>query len=208
MSAPVTPADTSFIQAAEGAYESQPNFANQVNTADADFKLQTRLNGSGGESTDVRTYTVCTTGYIPCKAGDVIRVRCTSGTFESGAGSIWPIAVQYNSSKASTGAVTYKATSGTSYDATFDSDGKGFTITITNNSVAYIRIVGNGGTDGFIVTKNQEITYKQVWVGTPMQFGSEVKQNAENLFIQAPNGTLYTLSVDNSGNLSTKAFSQ
>lgn len=41
-----------------------------------------------------------------------------------------------------------------------------------------------------------------------MQFGSEVKQNAENLFIQAPNGTLYTLSVDNSGNLSTKAFSQ
>jgi hypothetical protein len=208
VSAPVTPADTSFIQAAEGAYESQPNFANQVNTADADFKLQTRLNGSGGESTDVRTYTVCTTGYIPCKAGDVIRVRCTSGTFESGAGSIWPIAVQYNSSKASTGAVTYKATSGTSYDATFDSDGKGFTITITNNSVAYIRIVGNGGTDGFIVTKNQEITYKQVWVGTPMQFGSEVKQNAENLFIQAPNGTLYTLSVDNSGNLSTKAFSQ
>ena len=68
--------------------------------------------------------------------------------------------------------------------------------------------MGNGGTDGFIVTKNQEITYKQVWVGTPMQFGDEVKQNAENLFIQAPNGTLYTLSVDNSGNLSTKAFSQ
>ena len=208
VSAPVTPADTSFIQAAEGEYQSQPNFTNQVNTADADFKLQTRLNGSGGESTDVRTYTVCTTGYIPCKSGDVIRVRCINGTFESGAGSIWPIAVQYNSSKASTGAVTYKATSGTSYDATFDSDGKGFTITITNNSVAYIRIVGNGGTDGFIVTKNQEITYKQVWVGTPMQFGSEVKQNAENLFIQAPNGTLYTLSVDNSGNLSTKAFSQ
>lgn len=208
VSAPVTPADTSFIQSAEGAYESQPNFTNQVNTADADFKLQTRLNGSGGESTDVRTYTVCTTGYIPCKSGDVIRVRCTNGTFESGAGSIWPIAVQYNSSKASTGAVTYKATSGTSYDATFDSDGKGFKITIHSNSAVYIRVVGNGGTDGFIVTVNQEITYKQVWVGTPMQFGNEVKQNAENLFIQAPNGMLYTLSVDNNGNLSTKVFSQ
>lgn len=205
---PITPADTSFVTPAEGEYQQQPKFTNQANTADADFKLQTRLNGSGGESTDVRTYTVCTTGYIACKSGDVIRVRCTNGTFESGAGSIWPIAVQYNSSKASTGAVTYKATSGTSYDATFDSDGKGFRINITNNAVAYIRIVGNGGTDGFIVTKNEEIAYKQVWVGTPMQFGSEVKQNAENLFIAAPNGTLYTLSVDNNGNLSTKAFTQ
>ena len=204
---PITPADTSFVTPAEGAYESQPNFVNQVNTSDANFKTQTRLNGSGGESTDVRTYTVCTSGYIVCKSGDVIRVRCTNGTFESGAGSIWPIAVQYNASKASTGAVTYKATSGTSYDATFDSDGKGFKITITNNAVAYIRIVGNGGTDGFIVTKNEEIAYKQVWVGAPMQFGSEVKQNAENLFISAPNGTLYTLSVDNSGNLSAKVFS-
>lgn len=203
---PITPADTSFVTPAEGEYQQQPNFTNQVNTSDANFKTQTRLNGSGGESTDVRTYTVCTTGYIACKSGDVIRVRCTNGTFESGAGSIWPIAVQYNASKASIGAVTYKATSGTSYDATFDSDGKGFKITITNNAVAYIRIVGNGGTDGFIVTKNEEIAYKQVWVGTPMQFGSEVKQNAENLFIAAPNGTLYTLSVDNSGNLSTKAF--
>lgn len=205
---PITPADTSFVTPAEGEYQQQPNFTNQANTADADFKLQTRLNGSGGESTDVRTYTVCTTGYIACKSGDVIRVRCTNGTFESGAGSIWPIAVQYNSSKVSTGAVTYKATSGTSYDATFDSDGKGFRINITNNAVAYIRIVGNGGTDGFIVTKNEEIAYKQVWVGTPMQFGPEVKQNAENLFIAAPNGTLYTLSVDNNGNLSTKAFTQ
>ena len=41
-----------------------------------------------------------------------------------------------------------------------------------------------------------------------MQFGREVKQNAENLFIQAPNGTLYTIAVDNSGNLSAKAFTQ
>lgn len=205
---PVAAPVTSFIQAAEGEYQQQPNFTNQVNTSDADFKTQTRLNGSGGESTDVRTYTVCTTGYIACTSGDVIRVRCPNGTFASGAGSIWPIAVQYNSSKASTGAVTYKETSGTSYDATFDSDGKGFEITIKASVTAYIRIVGNGGTDGFVVTKNQEITYKQVWVGTPMQFGSEVKQNAENLFIQAPNGTLYTLAVDNNGNLSTKAYTQ
>lgn len=205
---PIAPSDTSFVTPAEGEYKSQPNFTNQVNTSDSDFKEQTRLNGSGGESTDVRTYTMCTTGYIPCKSGDVIRVRCTNGTFLSGGGANWPIAVQYNSSKASVGAVTYKATSGTSYDATFDSDYKGFKITIASGSTAYIRIVGNGGTDGFIVAKNQAITYKQVWVGTPMQFGDEVKLNAENLFIQAPNGTLYTLSVDNSGNLSTKAFSQ
>lgn len=208
VAAPITPADTSFIRPAEGHYQQQPNFTNLAVQTDPDYKLQTRLGGSGTESTDVRTYTMETSGYIACKAGDVIHVRCTAGTFESGGGSIWPIAVQYNSSKASIGAVTYKATSGTTYDAVFDSDGKGFMLTIVSASTAYIRIVGNGDPSGFIVTVNEEIAYKQVWVGTPMQFGNEVKQNAENLFIQAPNGTLYTLSVDNSGNLSTKAFSQ
>ena len=208
VAAPITPADTSFIRPAEGHYQQQPNFTNLAVQTDPDYKLQTRLGGSGTESTDVRTYTMETSGYIACKAGDVIHVRCTAGTFESGGGSIWPIAVQYNSSKASIGAVTYKATSGTTYDAVFDSDGKGFKLTIVSASTAYIRIVGNGDPSGFIVTVNEEIAYKQVWVGTPMQFGNEVKQNAENLFIQAPNGTLYTLSVDNSGNLSTKAFSQ
>ena len=147
-----------------------------------------------------------TSGYIPCKAGDVIRVRCTAGTFESGGGSIWPIAVQYNSSKASIGAVTYKVTSGTTYDAVFDADGKGFSLTIVSASTAYIRIVGNGDPSGFVVSKNEEITYKQVWVGTPMQFRSEVKQNMANVFMQAPNGTLYTLAVDNNGNISAKAF--
>ena len=208
VAAPITPADTSFVQAAEGEYQQQPNFTNALNTADPDFKPNTRLNGSGGESTDVRTYTMWTSGYIGCKAGDVIRVRCPDGTFESGGGSIWPIAVQYNAAKVSTGAVTYKATSGTSYDAVFDSDGKGFSITINDLSVAFIRIVGNGDAAGAIITKNQEITYKQVWVGTPMQFGDEVKQNMANVFVQAPNGTLYTIAVDNSGNLSAKAFTQ
>lgn len=208
VAAPITPADTSFVQAAEGEYQQQPNFTNALNTADPDFKPNTRLNGSGGESTDVRTYTMWTSGYIGCKAGDVIRVRCPDGTFESGGGSIWPIAVQYNATKVSTGAVTYKATSGSSYDAVFDSDGKGFSITINDLSVAFIRIVGNGDAAGAIITKNQEITYKQVWVGTPMQFGDEVKQNMANVFVQAPNGTLYTIAVDNSGNLSAKAFTQ
>ena len=203
---PIAPADTTFIQASDGHYETQPNFTNLAVQSDADYKLQTRLNGSGGESTDVRTYTMETTGYIPCKAGDVIRVRCPAGTFESGGGSIWPIAVQYNSAKTSVGAVTYKATSGTTYDATFDSDGKGFSLTIASASTAYIRIVGNGDPSGFVVSKNEEITYKQVWVGTPMQFGNEVKQNMANVFMQAPNGTLYTLAVDNNGNISAKAF--
>lgn len=204
--APVTPSDTTFIEASDGHYETQPNFTNLAVQTDPDYKLQTRLNGSGTESTDVRTYTMETSGYIPCKAGDVIRVRCTAGTFESGGGSIWPIAVQYNSSKASIGAVTYKVTSGTTYDAVFDADGKGFSLTIVSASTAYIRIVGNGDPSGFVVSKNEEITYKQVWVGTPMQFRSEVKQNMANVFMQAPNGTLYTLAVDNNGNISAKAF--
>ena len=185
VAAPITPADTSFVQAAEGEYQQQPNFTNALNTADPDFKPNTRLNGSGG-GTDVRTYTMWTSNYIGCKSGDVIRVRCPDGTFESGGGSIWPIAVQYNAMKESTGAVTYKATSGTSYDAVFDSDGKGFSITINDLSVAFIRIVGNGDAAGAIITKNQEIAYKQVWVGTPMQFGDEVKQNMANVFVQAP----------------------
>lgn len=204
--APVAPSDTTFIEASDGEYQQQPNFTNLAVQSDADYKLQTRLNGSGGESTDVRTYTMETTGYIPCKAGDVIRVRCTAGTFESGGGSIWPIAVQYNSSKASIGAVTYKVTSGTTYDAVFDADGKGFKITIVSASTAYIRIVGNGDPSGFVVSKNEEITYKQVWVGEPMHFKNDVKQNMANVYLQAPNGSLYTLAVDNSGNLSVKAF--
>lgn len=208
VAAPITPADTSFVQAAEGEYQQQPNFTNRLDQSSSNFKSQTRLSGSGTESTDVRTYTMWTSGYIGCKAGDVIRVRCPDGTFESGGGSIWPIAVQYNAMKESTGAVTYKATSGTSYDAVFDSDGKGFSITINDLSVAFIRIVGNGDAAGAIITKNQEITYKQVWVGTPMQFGDEVKQNMANVFVQAPNGALYTIAVDNSGNLSAKAFTQ
>ena len=88
VAAPITPADTSFVQAAEGEYQQQPNFTSALNTADPDFKPNTRLNGSGGESTDVRTYTMWTSSYIGCKAGDVIRVRCPDGTFESGGGSI------------------------------------------------------------------------------------------------------------------------
>lgn len=208
VAAPITPADTSFVQAAEGEYQQQPNFTNRLDQSSSNFKSQTRLSGSGTESTDVRNYTMWTSGYIGCKAGDVIRVRCPDGTFESGGGSIWPIAVQYNGMKTSTGAVTYKATSGTSYDAVFDSDGKGFSITINDLSVAFIRIVGNGDAAGAIIAKNQEIAYKQVWVGTPMQFGDEVKQNMANVFVQAPNGTLYTIAVDNSGNLSAKAFTQ
>lgn len=206
VASPVTPSDTSFIEVSSGEYQQQPNFTNLADQSDANYKLQTRLSGSGTESTDVRTYTMQTTGYIVCKAGDVIRVRCTAGTFESGGGSIWPIAVQYNSAKTSIGAVTYKTTSGTTYDATFDSDGKGFKITIASASTAYIRIVGNGDPSGFIVTKNEEITYKTVWVGEPMRFGNDIKQNMNNVYIQAPNGSLYTLSVDNNGNLSTKAF--
>lgn len=54
----------------------------------------------------------------------------------------------------------------------------------------------------------EEIVNKQVWVGTPMQFGNEIKQNMANVFVQAPNGTPYTIAVDNSGNLSAKAFTQ
>lgn len=204
--APVAPADTTFIQASTGEYQQRPNFTNLADQSDADFKMQTRLNGSGGESTDVRTYTVETTGYIPCKSGDVIRVRCTGGTFASGAGAIWPIAVQYDASKASIGAVTYAGSSGTSYDPTIDADGKGFSITIASANTAYIRIVGNGDVSGFVVTKNQEITYSNVWVGEPMHFGNDVKQNMANVYLQAPNGSLYTLAVDNSGNLSVKAF--
>ena len=208
VAAPITPADTSFVQAAEGEYQQQPNFTNRLDQSSSNFKSQTRLSGSGTESTDVRNYTMWTSGYIGCKAGDVIRVRCPDGTFESGGGSIWPIAVQYKALKESTGAVTYKATSGTSYDAVFDSDGKGFSITINDLSARFIRIVGNGDAAGAIITKNQEIAYKQVWVGTPMQFSDEVKQNMANVFVQAPNGTLYTIAVDNSGNLSAKAFTQ
>lgn len=75
------------------------------------------------------------------------------------------------------------------------------------NKVRYAAALRFGG-GPVIVTVNEEIVNKQVWVGTPMQFGNEIKQNMANVFVQAPNGTLYTIAVDNSGNLSAKAFTQ
>lgn len=104
--------------------------------------------------------------------------------------------------------MTIKETSGTSYAAQFDADYKGFKITIASGNTAYIRVVGNGAASGFIVTVNEEIAYKQVWVGTPMQFGDEVKQNMTNVFVKSPNGTLYTVSVDDNGTLSATKFTQ
>ena len=75
--------------------------------------------------------------------------------------------------------------------------------------VEYLYFSGRPNTSGpVIVTVNEEIVNKQVWVGTPMQFGNEIKQNMANVFVQAPNGALYTIAVDNSGNLSAKAFTQ
>ena len=53
------------------------------------------------------------------------------------------------------------------------------------NKVRYAASLRFGG-GPVIVTVNEEIVNKQVWVGTPMQFGNEIKQNMANVFVKAP----------------------
>ena len=225
--ASVTPAKTTFIQPAEGHYETQPNYTNVLPNAETPpsgnaltahgtipgmrYGAGTLNSPPGMTSSNVAT----SSGFISgVKPGDVIRI---SGVY---IGSTSENYVGFaNASKNFIGGTngTNFVKNATLWNATIDENALTTTFTIpekdsANRSLAnveYLYFSGRPNTSGpVIVTINEEIANKQVWVGTPMQFGDEVKQNMANVFVQAPNGTLYTIAVDNSGNLSAKAFTQ
>lgn len=226
--ASVTPAKTTFIQPAEGHYETQPNYTNVLPNAETPpsgnaltahgtipgmrYGAGTLNSPPGMTSSNVAT----SSGFISgVKPGDVIRI---SGLY---IGSTSENYVGFaNADKnfiGGTNGINFVKSAADVWNATIDENALTTTFTIpekdsANRSLAdveYLYFSGRPNTSGpVIVTVNEEIVNKQVWVGTPMQFGNEIKQNMANVFVQAPNGTLYTIAVDNSGNLSAKAFTQ
>lgn len=226
--ASVTPAKTTFIQPAEGHYETQPNYTNVLPNAETPpsgnaltahgtipgmrYGAGTLNSSPGMTSSNVAT----SSGFISgVKPGDVIRI---SGLY---IGSTSENYVGFaNAGKnfiGGTNGINFVKSAADVWNATIDENALTTTFTIpekdsANRSLAnveYLYFSGRPNTSGpVIVTVNEEIVNKQVWVGTPMQFGNEIKQNMANVFVQAPNGALYTIAVDNSGNLSAKAFTQ
>lgn len=226
--ASVTPAKTTFIQPAEGHYETQPNYTNVLpnavtppsgNALTAHGTIPGMRYGAGtlNSPPGMTSSNVATSsGFISgVKPGDVIRI---SGLY---IGSTSENYVGFaNAGKnfiGGTNGINFVKSTADVWNATIDENALTTTFTIpekdsANRSLAnveYLYFSGRPNTSGpVIVTVNEEIVNKQVWVGTPMQFGNEIKQNMANVFVQAPNGALYTIAVDNSGNLSAKAFTQ
>lgn len=226
--ASVTPAKTTFIQPAEGHYETQPNYTNVLpnavtppsgNALTAHGTIPGMRYGAGklNSPPGMTSSNVATSsGFISgVKPGDVIRI---SGLY---IGSTSENYVGFaNAGKnfiGGTNGINFVKSAADVWNATIDENALTTTFTIPAkdganrplDSVAYLYFSGRPNTSGpVIVTVNEEIVNKQVWVGTPMQFGNEIKQNMANVFVQAPNGALYTIAVDNSGNLSAKAFTQ
>ena len=226
--ASVTPAKTTFIQPAEGHYETQPNYTNVLpdaetppsgNALTAHGTIPGMRYGAGTLNSPpgmASAITVTSSGFIPgIKVGDVIRI---SGLYIAKTSENYVGFADANKNFiGGTNGTNFVNSAATIWNATIDENALTTTFTIpekdsANRSLAdveYLYFSGRPNTSGpVIVTVNEEIVYKQVWVGTPMQFGNEIKQNMANVFVQAPNGTLYTIAVDNSGNLSAKAFTQ
>ena len=226
--ASVTPAKTTFIQPAEGHYETQPNYTNVLPNAETPPSGNAltahgtipgmrygagKLNSPPGMASAI---TVTSSGFIPgVKVGDVIRI---SGLYIAATSENYVGFADANKNFiGGTNGTNFVKAATDVWNATIDENAltTSFTIPAKDSanrpldSVAYLYFSGKPNTSGpVIVTVNEEIVYKQVWVGTPMQFGNEIKQNMANVFVQAPNGTLYTIAVDNSGNLSATAFTQ
>lgn len=226
--ASVTPAKTTFIQPAEGHYETQPNYTNVLPNAEtppsgnaltAHGTIPGMRYGAGTLNSPpgmASAITVTSSGFIPgIKVGDVIRI---SGLYIAKTSENYVGFADANKNFiGGTNGTNFVNSAATIWNATIDENALTTTFTIpekdsANRSLAdveYLYFSGRPNTSGpVIVTVNEEIVNKQVWVGTPMQFGNEIKQNMANVFVQAPNGTLYTIAVDNSGNLSAKAFTQ
>lgn len=226
--ASVTPAKTTFIQPAEGHYETQPNYTNVLPNAETPpsgnaltahgtipgmrYGAGTLNSPPGMTSSNVAT----SSGFISgVKVGDVIRI---SGLYIGSTSENYVGFANANKNFiGGTNGINFVKSAADVWNATIDENALTTTFTIPAkdganrplDSVAYLYFSGRPNTSGpVIVTVNEEIVNKQVWVGTPMQFGNEIKQNMANVFVQAPNGTLYTIAVDNSGNLSAKAFTQ
>ena len=204
---PVKPADTSFIDQADGEYVSAPDFTNLLSTSDADYAEDYRFTSSGSLASDTAYWV---SGYIAVPTNGVVRVRyadlANAPALDTSSGNVWarPVLVPYNSSKAVNGDPVYES----SGKITVDSDHLGFSYTSTLSGTAYVRISGRGSANATICTVNEEIAYKQVWQGDPMKLNESVKVYGSNVIVVSPNGTKYKLSVSDDGTLSTEAYTE
>lgn len=220
----VTAAKTSFIISAEGHYEEEPLFTNAVYSSIAPPSGQTfnQYNmikgyrygaGTVGAQPSMASSSInLSSGFIEAKVGDVIRIK--GAYIYSSSNDYVGFTDSDKNFLGGTNGINFLKNL-TSWGATNDSEALEFSFTIPSKDTAsrdlstmkYFYFSARPNEDKeIIVTINEEIAYRQKWIGTPMQFGNEVKQDMANVFLKAPNGDLYTLKVDNSGNLSVTAF--
>lgn len=119
------------------------------------YKEKTRLSGSSGLETTNSSYDMISTGFIPAKDGDILRVR----GYVMSTGSTASYIVAYNSSNTRTGGIGWYPTTGLD-KYTYDADTNTFTVPLTASNFGSgfdaIRFCC-GSLDNGIVTINQEI---------------------------------------------------
>lgn len=121
------------------------------------YKSGYRLNSSGAETATSGVYV---TGFIPCQAGDIIRLA--NMTFNSGDTTSAHRLALYDSAKANT-LVRSAADVGVNYATTFEAvlDDNGaivqFTIPATQTTAAYLRVSAAEIGEASIITVNEEI---------------------------------------------------
>ena len=203
-----------FILSANGSYENVADFT------DVKSPYQTNVYCNAGTMTSV-TNSI----WIESRAfavGDVVRIRGIDFTtnypgkalincFNKSDGS-------YKTVTNMAGLITSSA-SGTSTDKdfTYSWDASTNTLTITFNATnsatfcdKYTYSFGGGYASGFnadsvIMTVNEEIVYRDVWVGDPKRLDNSIY--AQNVVLASPNGTTYKLTVSDNGILSAELFS-
>lgn len=130
---------------------SDSGYTNLFSADDAYFADTSRFNSSG-EATEGSAYV---SGYISVTNGDVIRVRCPNGNYSTDSvGSQVRCLCTYTSLHTFLSAY-YPADS----VITLDADGMGFSFTITDSNIGFVRVSGHpsGNWEGFVVTKNEVI---------------------------------------------------
>ena len=164
------PKVTGNIEITVEAVAQSTNYTNQLPISiDSDgsiyngvgYKEGYRLNSSGAEKQITESYydtAVCSTGFIPCVAGDVIRVSgMVIDPNDAQAGS-YNVCI-YDSSFTKVGGMPWKSLVNMS-STTFDSNGHVTSITPANDwgsGIAYIRFSAKNITSGSIITVNEEI---------------------------------------------------
>lgn len=206
--ASVTPAKTTFIQPAEGHYETQPNYTNVLpnavtppsgNALTAHGTIPGMRYGAGTLNSPpgmASAITVTSSGFIPgIKVGDVIRI---SGLYIAATSENYVGFADANKNFiGGTNGTNFVKSATDVWNATIDENALTTTFTIPAkdsanrplDSVAYLYFSGRPNTSGpVIVTINEPIAYKQVWVGTPMKLGDEVKVDYSQL-LNVPSGS-------------------